>query len=252
MTDRFRSRVVLGAKLAGTFIKSASPDIVELLGCAGLDFAVIDAEHAPLGIGDISPMVLAARATALPCLVRIPALTPAICGQLLDLGATGILVPHVCDGESARAAVAQLRYMNGKRGYSPSTRAARYGFVDVAGYAAQADQAATLWVQIEDASALDCLDEIASVEGVDLLFIGRADLAMSLGVDGPRHPRVTEAVQAVAAAGQRSGKAVGIFVGDMSEAANLAKLGITAFACGSDQSHLAAAARQIIAARSEL
>lgn len=252
MTDSFKAQVARRAPLAGTFVKSASPDVVELLGYAGLDFAVLDAEHAPFGVAEIGQLVLAARATALPCLVRLPTLQPALCGQMLDLGATGIVVPHVADAETARAAVAEIRFKGGRRGISPSTRAARFGFMDAQDYAVQSDRDATLWAQIEDAEALDRLDEIAAIDGIDLLFIGRADLALSLGVEGVRHPRVMEATRATADAGARHGKAVGIYVGSMAEAPELAELGVSVFACGSDQSHLAAAARQIVSAREAL
>ena len=242
MDTGFRERVRRRQPLVGTFIKSGAHEIAEVLGGTGIDFAVIDAEHAPLGLDRIDRLVLGARSAALPCLVRVPALVPALAGQMLDLGSSGIVVPHVADADGARAAIAEARYLGGRRGYSPSTRAARYGADGPAGYADRADAATSVWCQIEDPRALGHLDAIASVEEVDCLFIGRADLAMALGVAGG-DPTVMEAVRAVAAVGQRHGRTIGIFVASMEEVPDLLALGITVFACGSDQSHLAAAGR---------
>jgi 2-keto-3-deoxy-L-rhamnonate aldolase RhmA len=241
MDAGFRERVRSRQPLVGTFIKSGAHEIAEVLGGTGIDFAVIDAEHAPLGLDRIDRLVLGAHSAELPCLVRLPALAPALAGQMLDLGATGIVVPHVADAEAARAALAESRYRGGRRGYSPSTRAARYG-ADGPGYAQRADAATLVWCQIEDPEALDHLDAIAAVDEVDCLFIGRADLAMALGVTAS-DPVVIEAVRAIAAAGQRHGRTIGIFVASMEEVPDLLALGITVFACGSDQSHLAAAGR---------
>lgn len=248
--DAFRQRVSSADLLAGTFIKTGAHETAELLGRAGLDFVVADAEHAALGISELDRIVLGARSVGLPCLVRVPALTPAACGRVLDLGAAGVVVPHVMNAETARAAVAEVRY-TGRRGLSPSTRAGDYGFGVSATHAARADASVSLWCQIEDAAALDCLDEIAAVEGVDALFIGRADLAHSLSVTA-NAPAVAEATAAIAAAGRRHHRAVAIFLADMAEAPELLALGITVFVCGSDQSHLAAAARGIVAARGAL
>lgn len=249
--DRLRRAVRERAPLVGTFVKSHGHEVTEVLGGTGIDFVVLDGEHAPLGLDRIDRLVLGARSAGLPCLVRLPALAPALAGQMLDLGAAGIVVPHVADAAAAEAAVREARYAGGGRGYSPSTRAARYGVDGDGGHAARADAATVVWCQIEDAAALDRLDDIAAVEGVDALFIGRADLALSLGV-APDHARIGEAVRAIAEAGQRHGRAVAIYVASMDEARELRALGISIFVCGSDLSHLAAAGRALAASRAGL
>ena len=251
MESLFRQRLLADEVLAGTFIKTDAHEVAELLGAAGLDFAIVDAEHAPLGLERIDRIVLGARTANLPCLVRIPALAPSIAGQMLDLAAAGIVVPRVASAAAARDAAGECRYRGGRRGFSPSTRAGRYGFGDAANHVTQADAQTTLWCQIECVDGLRAIDAIAAVDGVDVLFIGRADLAQSMGV-APDDDVIAAAVRAITAAGRQHGRKIGIYVADMAEARLFRPLGITVFACGSDQSHLAAAARHILRARDEL
>ena len=241
----FRQAVRDGTVLIGTFIKTAAHQIPEILGAAGLDFAVIDAEHAPFDPETLDRMALAGRAAGLPCLVRVPELAPAPIGQALDLGAAGVLVPHVASPEAAERTIAAAKYAGGQRGFSPSTRAGGYGTANPAAYRLKADAESSVWCQIEDVAALTHLDAIAAVEQVDCLFIGPADLALSLAADGPRDPKVTAAIAAIAEAGRRHGRTVGIFVGSTEEIPALLKLGITVFVCGTDQSFILSRARQI-------
>jgi 2-keto-3-deoxy-L-rhamnonate aldolase RhmA len=243
--DGFRLAVRGGSVLLGTFIKTASHQVAEIVGAAGFDFAIIDAEHAPFDPLTLDRMVLAGRASGLPCLVRVAELAPAPIGQALDLGAAGVVVPHVDSAQAAGQAIAAAKYDRGQRGFSPSTRAGGYGTVDPVAYRAAADRDSSVWCQIEDAAALSALDAIAAVDAVDCLFIGRADLALSLGVASQRDPKVVAAVRAVAEAGARHGRTIGIFVGDTGEIPDLMALGITVFVYGSDQSFLLAGARRV-------
>lgn len=251
MESRFRQRLLADDMLTGMFIKTGAHEVAELLGAAGLDFAIVDAEHAPLGLDRIDRIVLGSQAADLPCLVRLPALAPSLAGQMLDMAAAGIVVPRVASAAAVRDAVGECRYRGGRRGFSPSTRAGGYGFGDAASHVARADARTTLWCQIECVDGLRAIDAIAAVDGVDVLFIGRADLAQSMGV-APDDDVIAAAVRAITAAGRQHGRKIGIYVADMAEARLLRPLGITVFACGSDQSHLAAAARRIVQARSEL
>lgn len=241
----FRQKVRSGAVVLGAFIKTPSHVIPEILGIAGLDFAVIDCEHAPFDPETLDRMALAARSVALPCLVRIPELSGAVVGQALDMGLSGIMVPHVKDAATAHAALLTAKYGLGQRGFSPSTRAGDYGAMDAAAYRTKADRDSLVWCQIEDAAALSELDAIAAVDDIDCLFLGRADLALSLGVNSQKDMKVVEAVAATAAAGKRHGRAVGIYIADTAEIPELLALGITIFICGSDQSYLIAQGRRI-------
>lgn len=248
----FRQRVRSGAVQLGTFVKTPSHVIPELLAVAGVDFAIIDGEHAPFDPETLDRMALAARAGGLPCLLRIQELNGASVGQALDLGLSGILVPHVKDAASADRALAAAKYNLGERGFSPSTRGGGYGATDAVAYRARADRETSVWCQIEDEAALSRLDEIASVSEIDCLFVGRADLALSLNVASQKDRKVVEAVAATAAAGRRYGRAVGIYISDTAEIPELLALGITVFVCGSDQSYLIAQGRRLRAELSAL
>ena len=243
--QNFRHSVRGGTVQLGTFIKTASYQVPEVLADAGLDFVVADCEHASFDLSTLDAMALAARSRNLPCLVRVPELAAAYIGQILDLGMSGILVPHVQDADTASRALHAAKYGTGERGFSPSTRAAHFGSMDASAYRKAADNETSVWCQIEDAAAIANLDAIASIEQIDCLFLGRADLALSLKVESQTDPKVREAVAATAAAGRRHGRAVGIFIGATSEIPDLLALGITVFACGSDQSFMVAHGRRL-------
>lgn len=243
--QNFREAVRSGAVQLGTFVRTPSHQVPEVLGRAGLDFAIVDAEHAPFDLVTLDRMALAARSVGLPCLVRVPELATVAIGQILDLGMNGILVPHVRNSEMASEALAAAKYHSGARGFSPSTRAADYGGIDARAYRVKADLESSVWCQIEDAAALSHLDAIAAVEHVDCLFVGRADLSLSLKVESQDDPKVKEAVAATAAAARRHGRTVGIYIGSIAEIPDLLALGFTVFACGSDQSFLVAQGRRL-------
>jgi 2-keto-3-deoxy-L-rhamnonate aldolase RhmA len=242
---QFRQAIRDRSVLIGTFIKTASHQVPEIIAAAGLDFAVIDAEHAPFDLATLDRMMLAGRGAGLPCLVRVPELAAAPIGQVLDLGAAGVVVPHVASADAALRALSAAKYAGGQRGFSPSTRAGGYGTVDPVAYRVAADQESSVWCQVEDEAALSNLDSIAAVDQLDCLFLGRADLALSLGVDSQRDPKVVAAVQATAQAGRRHSRTVGIFIGDTGEIPDLLALGITVFVCGSDQSFMLAQGRRV-------
>jgi 2-keto-3-deoxy-L-rhamnonate aldolase RhmA len=250
--DSFRQRVRARQPVLGTFIKTASHQVVEVLAIGGLDFAIVDAEHAPFDLATLDVMALAGRAAGLPLLVRMPALSAVPIGQVLDLGTAGVVVPHVFTAEAGQAAVAAAKYSAGKRGFSPSTRAGSYGSIDGKTYRAQADADSSVWCQIEDKAALANLDAIAQLDEIDCLFIGRADLSLSLGVESQTHPDVISAVKATAEAGNRHNRTVGIHISDTAEIPELLALGITAFVYGSDQGLLSSGVRRLRADLSAL
>ena len=126
--SRFRDRVRARERVIGTFVKTPHHGIVEVLGRSSLDFVVLDAEHAPFDRPALDAALLAAHAVDLPTLVRVPRPEPAEILSVLDLGATGVMVPHVTDARSANAVAAACRYAAADgRGYSGSTRAAGFG-----------------------------------------------------------------------------------------------------------------------------
>ena len=243
-----RSRIKAKELLIGTFIKTPAPHIVEILGEAGLDFAVVDQEHAPIGIAQMDMMALASRAVGMPILSRRWGASRDWIAPLLDLGMAGVMVPHVMDGPDAEAVCNAVRFSRGKRGLSPSPRAGNYGGMSIPDYRSNCDASSVVMVQIEDASALDHLDEIAAIEDVDMLFIGPADLAQSMQASYPSD-ELDEAILRVVAAGLKHDKAIGLFVGNAAHIPDWHDKGITLFVSGSDQSMLKGTATGLAAAK---
>lgn len=225
----------------GTFVKTASPHVIEILGGSGLDFAVLDAEHAPLDRAMLDLMMLAGRAADLPLLVRIADSRPASFLSVLDMGAAGVLVPHVDTVAQAEVAVASARFRGGSRGYSSSPRFAGYGSLGMAKALTAGDQAVVI-CQIESPQAVANAAAIAAVRGVDGLFIGRADLALAMGLEDARHPDVMAAADSSIAAALAAGKLAGVFAGTPDERNRYAAQGVNWFVMGSDQSLLRQAA----------
>lgn len=245
MTENLRSRIRKGELLVGSFIKTPAPHIVEILGFAGLDFAVIDQEHAPISIAQMDVLTLAGRATNLPLLSRRWGNSTDWIAPLLDLGLTGVMVPHVMGAAQTGAVCDAVRFSRGKRGLSPSPRAGNYGSYGLADYRTRCDEQNVVMVQIEDESALDRLDEIASEPDVDVLFVGPADLSQSLGVDFPS-AALDAAIERVINASKNAGVAVGLFVGNPADVSRWHKRGISVFVCGSDQALLRKSAAQML------
>ena len=221
----------------GTFIKTCSPHVVEVLGTSTLNFGVIDAEHAPFDRASLDLMLMAGRAARLPLFVRIPDVQAATILNVLDCGAVGILVPHVDSAEQARLIVERSRYRKGSRGFSSSPRAAAYGTMPMQDAIHLGDQSRIL-CQIESAAALAAVHEIAAVAGVDALFIGRADLALSLGEEDVSSPVVLTAIETIIAATLAAGKISAMFVGNKTERDAYAKRGVSWFVIGSDHALL--------------
>jgi 2-keto-3-deoxy-L-rhamnonate aldolase RhmA len=236
----FRQRVLAGDKLVGTFLKTPTGHATEILGDLGYDFVVIDQEHAPFDRTTSDIALMAARATSTPALVRVPG--PESILSVLDCGATGVLVPHVKSAAYAREVAAMLRYRGGSRGFATSTRAGRYTGAPMWRHIAEADAQMVFVAQIEDPVALDEIDAIAAVEGVDSLFIGRGDLTAAFGDESKDPPEVRRAVERIAAAARKANKPISVYVGNATEAAWLRTLGATVFVFSSDQGFLRRAA----------
>jgi staphyloferrin B biosynthesis citrate synthase len=243
----FRRRLAAGERLAGTFIKTPTGHAVEIFGALAYDFVVIDEEHAPFDRGAIDQAVVAARAAAIAALVRVASTSPSSLLSMLDCGATGVLVPHVASVEAARAVAAACRYRGGSRGFSNSPRAGDYGGLGMWEHVERCDAVTTVVAQIEDPQALDHVDAIARVEGIDALFIGRGDLAVAMGAKGPDAPEVRAAAERIAAAGNAAGKPVMVFTGGGADAKAMRALGATAFVVSSDQGLMRQAAARALA-----
>lgn len=231
----FKKRLASGVPLIGTFLKTPSAMVCEVLGRADLDAVCIDAEHAPFDRRDIDACVHALGHAGTPSIVRVPALRSEYILNALDCGVDAILAPHVASAEDAQFLVAQSTYGKG-RGFAGSSRAAGYMAHGMADHIAASNARVSVIAQIEDKAALDNLDAILAVEGVDCFFIGRADLTVSLGYDNPNEPAVIEAVEQVCRAAQAAGRPVGMFTSNIDELPKWRALGATLFLLGSDHS----------------
>lgn len=240
IAEAFRARLCAQQPLLGTFVKSPGVHGVEVLGEAGLDFVVLDAEHAPWGRADIDHALLAARAQGLAALVRVQGMADIL--NALDCGAAGVLVPHVRDAAAAAAAVQACRYRGGSRGFSNSPRAGRYGGVGLAAHVQAGDAGTTVVAMLEDPQAVAQAPAIARVEGIDAFFLGRGDLTVALGQTSTEAPEVRAAIATLVAAVRAAGKPLCAFVGKVAEIPPLRALGVSAFILSSDQGLLRQAA----------
>jgi 2-keto-3-deoxy-L-rhamnonate aldolase RhmA len=179
--------------------------------------------------------------------VRVSSDDPTRILSCLDCGATGVLVPHVASVEKARAVAAAARYRGGRRGYSGSPRAGGYGATPMWQLVEEQDTSVCAIAMIEDPEALDQIDEIAAVDGIHGLFIGRGDLTVSLGAKSSADPKVQEAVKRIIAAAKQTKKPICVMVASAVEAKDFADLGASAFIISSDQGQMRRAAAQTFA-----
>ena len=249
-TPSFKARLAAGETIIGTFVKTPSPIVVEVLGLTGLDCVCLDAEHAPFDRGTLDQCLLAARAAAMDVLVRVPAAQPEHLLNALDCGATGVLVPHVRSAAEARACVQASHYGPGGRGYAGSSRAARYATTPMTDYMVESAARTVVVAQVEDPEAVDDIDAIAAVEGLDALFIGRVDLTVGYGATSLDDARVVAAVERVCDAGMRAGKPVGMYLPRVSDVAHWRTRGATLFLLGSDHAFLRSGAAALLQAAS--
>lgn len=243
----FRKRLLDAEPLLGTFIKTPTGHATEILGDVGFDFVVIDEEHGPFDRGATDQALLAARASGIAGIVRVPGPRADALLAVLDCGATGVLVPHVSSAEKARAIVSACRYRGGSRGFSNTTRAGGFGRRSLWEHVDACDAETTVIAMIEDPEALDVVDEIAGVEGLDGFFIGRGDLTISLRARTPDDEAVRSATMRIAAAGKAAGKAVCAMTAGGEDAAWLKELGVTAMIVASDQGFMRQAASRTLA-----
>ncbi|MHA7883316.1 HpcH/HpaI aldolase family protein [Nitratireductor rhodophyticola] len=251
MTDQkqiFREKLMQKQLLFGSFMKIAHTMPVEILGSLGYDFVVVDEEHAPINRESTDRMLLACKAHGMGGLVRLQNGDPSTILSVIDCGADGVLVPHVDSAEKARRIVSAARYRSGTRGYSATTRAGDFGSRTIAAHLEQQDGSIAVIAMIEDPDALNQLDDILAVDGIDAVFIGRGDLTVAYRETGGDSVLVKAASQKIAEAARAVGKPVCVMTGGVADASDLAPLGATAFIVSSDQTFLRKAAASALSA----
>jgi len=201
-------------RIAGTMFKILrNPASAIIAAQAGLDFVMLDMEHAAYGFDDISDMAAVAGATGIKIMARVPELSKGYVSRALDSGATGVMVPMIQTKEEAEMLAAWAKYPDtGSRGLS--ARGAHTGYArqkDIKCFMAQENEATLCIAQIETGRAVENIDDIARVEGIDVMLIGPNDLALSLGCPGEfMASAVVDAIGRVAAAAAENGKIFGM------------------------------------------
>ncbi|RCR71615.1 HpcH/HpaI aldolase family protein [Larkinella punicea] len=219
----------------GTWLSTGSPVVAELAGACSLDWLLFDLEHGCLTESGLLANLQAVRNPEVTLVVRVGSLDPALIARALDWGASGIMLPHVSTPAQASACVAAMRYPpHGTRGYSGSVRAYAYGLC--ASKVIQELPAPVFMAQLEDYEGVMNAEAIAGVSGVDVLFVGPADLKLDLAVRCPSKPSLpfTDALARVSQAAQKNGKQAGILVRNPADIPELRKAGFSCLAIGSD------------------
>lgn len=197
--NRMKEKLRAGEPVFGVSVMIPSPQIVEMIGAAGFDWVLLDCEHGTLTIESVELMAMAAEACGITAIARPATRSSEHILQVLDRGVMGVQVPHVNTAEDAREVIAAVKYHPvGRRGLAAGTRAAVYdSHGTLADYVTAANDATLIAIQLEEQAAIDNIDELLKVEGIDVFFIGPSDLSQSMGHPGnPKAPAVAEAINA--------------------------------------------------------
>ena len=200
-------------------MKSGDPAFIEIAGYAGFDFVILDMEHGPANIQSLQNLIRAAEVAGIVPIVRTPDDSEIAIARALDVGAMGVQVPQVNCAKQAKRVVASAKYAPmGNRGVCRFVRAADYSAKNRFEYFKDANENLVI-IHLEGTTAIDNLDEILDVEGIDILFIGPYDLSGSLGLLGQvDHPQVHASMKAIIEKATKRGKAVGTFVDNIANA----------------------------------
>ncbi|MGC9369707.1 MAG: HpcH/HpaI aldolase family protein [Paracoccaceae bacterium] len=237
-----------GKMQIGLWLDLGSAAVAEIAAGAGFDWCLVDGEHGPYDIAAIRDQLVAIERRGCSAVVRVPANAEWMIKQVLDLGAQSVLVPMVDTPEQARAAVRAALYApQGARGMGAAVaRASNYAAIP--DYVATANAEICVMVQAESRAALDNLDAIAATEGVDVVFIGPADLSADMGYRGQLDaPEVVAAIDDAIGRIRAAGKIAGIITFDPEEFTRCRDLGLTFLGVGGDMPVLATALRGLAA-----
>jgi 2-keto-3-deoxy-L-rhamnonate aldolase RhmA len=245
----FKQRLKNGELILGTILSEVrNPNVAFMLAQCGFEFFIIDNEHGAFSSETVCNMVAAARGAGIAVIVRIPEIRRETILKPLDSGAGGLLVPQVNTPEQAREVVRHAKYPpDGDRGVALRRAHSLYGRVNPAAYLEQANRDTFIAVQAESIQAIENIDDIASVEGVDCIFAGPFDLSVSLGIPGQlSHPDEVAAIDKMLAACHRHKRAGGILMFDAKMLKPWIDKGMRFVAYSSDISLLADAAADAV------
>ena len=207
-----------GKTVVGTMTTEfRNPEVARVLAAAGFDFLLIDNEHSAYSLETVNDMIRAAKPTGLVPIVRVPEAEYYLIARRLDIGAQGVMIPRVETRETVELVVRSVKYPPmGARGYGVRVIHTDHEKVSIKEAIEHFNEDTLVVIQIENKTAIDHIDELMSVEGVDVGLIGPSDLSISLGVPGePNHPRMIEYIEKMVEGCIRNGVAPGIHIPDM-------------------------------------
>jgi 4-hydroxy-2-oxoheptanedioate aldolase len=243
MSHTLRTRLRSGAPLIASFVETPHRAVSQVMATIGYDVLIPDGEHAAFSARDIEEVIVGADLAGVPSLVRVPSTAPSTIGHALDSGAAGVLVPLVNTAEAAHTAAQLSRYPpEGRRGAGPG-RATIYGLHREEAIA-NAREETVVAIQIETREAVENLDEILTVHGVDLVFVGPNDLSHSLG--RPPEPELRAVIDEVLAKARQAGRMTGILAPTPELCARYREAGCALLVTGTDLGALAAGARAFV------
>ena len=206
--NRVKKVINSGGLALGTYVGLADPQIVEIIGLAGYDAAFIDMEHTTWDLSTIGEMIKSADLVGITSVVRVPGNDENLILRLLDMGAEGIIIPHIEGLEGAKRAVDAVRYPPmGARGAAGSSRAARFGTVKWEDHVNSSNEQILLSVMCEDDKGISEIEQIAALDGIDLVSIGPTDFSEYMGIRDPKDDRLRGKLNELADAVKAVGKA---------------------------------------------
>jgi 4-hydroxy-2-oxoheptanedioate aldolase len=235
MKTTIKERLKNNEAVHGCWINMGSPVSSEIVGSAGFDWVLIDLEH---GVGSEPSLInqlQALEGTGTTPIIRAESMEIARVKRVLDMGASGIMFPQIQNAEEAALTISNMYYPpKGRRGLAKMIRATKYG-TDFENYFDNAEINLLGVIQIETLESLNHLDEIAAIDGVDVLFLGPSDLSLALGILGRwDHPDFIQAVEAIGRAARKAGKAAGVLFFDVNQYEFYYQQGFRFLASGSD------------------
>lgn len=243
-----KARIKNGEAVNGCWLNLGSALTAEIVGHAGFDWVLIDLEHGAGNEKDVLAQLQALEHSNTAAFVRVESNARQRIHRILDFGAEGVMCPHINNEAEAGEMVEGLRYPpHGSRGVAKMVRATHFGkqFTE---YYKNANESIVGLAQIESKASLQKLDAIAAVDGIDVLFIGPADLSMDLGIYGEfDNPVFIDAVKATVTAAQKANKATGILLSTPDDYQKYYDLGLRVIACGADASFVAEGSRNTAA-----
>jgi 2-keto-3-deoxy-L-rhamnonate aldolase RhmA len=241
-----KQRLNNGEALIGTFLSLGNSLTTEIIAQAGFDWLLIDLEHGVGSEEDVLHQLQAIEHTNVSAIIRVEGYQRQRIHKVLDMGAHGIMCPRIDNAQQAELVVRALHYPPaGIRGVAKMVRATQFG-INFSQYSKNAAEELLGVIQIETTESLEHLDEIANINGVDVLFIGPADLSMALGIFGQLdHPTFIQAVEAIVTAASKANKSIGILLFDPNDFDKYYQQGIRFFACGTDTLFLSKGAVEV-------